>query len=96
MEKLVRRNDKNLTYKLMETSYMKEVSVPCFIFNNYIVWGATAMMLAEIKDLSKLEPELALESTQTESDSGDDPELSEPETPDQDPTHSTPANESVH
>lgn len=37
---------KNLT-----TSYMENIDVPCFELNNYTVWGATAMMLSEIKDL---------------------------------------------
>ena len=46
-------NDNNLTSKEMETSYMKNIDVPCFKLNNYIVWGATAMMLSEIKDLLK-------------------------------------------
>ena len=40
---------KNLT-----TSYMKNVDVPCFLLNQHVVWGATAMMLSEIKDLIKL------------------------------------------
>ncbi len=44
-------NDDNLSSVEMETSYMKNVDVPCFKLNNYIVWGATAMMLSEIKDL---------------------------------------------
>ncbi|KAB1159585.1 CoA pyrophosphatase [Tenacibaculum aiptasiae] len=46
-------NDDNLTSKEMETSYMKNIDVPCFKLNDYIVWGATAMMLSEIKDLLK-------------------------------------------
>ena len=46
-------DDDNLTFKEMETSYMKNINVPCFKLNNYIVWGATAMMLSEIKDLLK-------------------------------------------
>lgn len=46
-------NDSNLTSKNMETSYMKNIAVPCFKLNGYIVWGATAMMLSEIKDLFK-------------------------------------------
>ncbi|MCI2228020.1 CoA pyrophosphatase [Polaribacter sp. MSW13] len=46
-------NDKNITSVSMTTSYMKEVDVPCFKFHNYIVWGATAMMLSEIKELLK-------------------------------------------
>ncbi|CAL2081248.1 CoA pyrophosphatase [Tenacibaculum dicentrarchi] len=46
-------NDNNLTSKEMVTSYMKKEAVPCFKLNDYIVWGATAMMLSEIKDLFK-------------------------------------------
>ncbi len=46
-------NEDNLTSVEMETSYMKNIDVPCFKLNNYIVWGATAMMLSEIKDLLK-------------------------------------------
>ena len=37
----------------VNTSYMNNIEVPCFKFNNYIVWGATAMMLSEIKELFK-------------------------------------------
>lgn len=46
-------DDNTLTSVRMETSYMKEVDVPCFNFHNHIVWGATAMILSEIKDLMK-------------------------------------------
>jgi len=35
------------------TSYAKNVQVPCFVLNNYTVWGATAMMLSEIRELLK-------------------------------------------
>ena len=46
-------DDDNIVYTPMETSYMKNIEVPSFKLNNYIVWGATAMMLSEIKDLIK-------------------------------------------
>ncbi|PQJ23426.1 CoA pyrophosphatase [Tenacibaculum sp. SG-28] len=46
-------NDANLTEVPMHTSYMKNIEVPCFKLNDYTVWGATAMMLSEIKDLIK-------------------------------------------
>ncbi|MGJ8549249.1 NUDIX hydrolase [Winogradskyella wichelsiae] len=36
------------------TSLGVEVDVPAFKFNGHIVWGATAMMLGEIKDLLKV------------------------------------------
>ncbi len=35
------------------TSFNVEVDVPAFQLNGHIVWGATAMMLGEIKDLLK-------------------------------------------
>ena len=35
------------------TSFNVEVDVPAFKLNDHIVWGATAMMLGEIKDLLK-------------------------------------------
>lgn len=47
-------NDKSITIKNLSTSYMKNIDVPCYKLNNYTVWGATAMMLSEIKDLLKL------------------------------------------
>lgn len=46
-------DDSNVTIKNMSTSYMKSIDIPCFKLNGYIVWGATAMMLSEIKDLLK-------------------------------------------
>lgn len=46
-------NDTSLSSVITETSYMKEIEVPCFKFQNHIVWGATAMILSEIKDLIK-------------------------------------------
>ena len=39
--------------KTVSTSYSVEVDVPAFELNDHIVWGATAMMLSEIKDLLK-------------------------------------------
>ena len=44
-------NDLNISTVKMTTSYMEAIDVPCFKFNSEIVWGATAMMLSEIKDL---------------------------------------------
>lgn len=46
-------NDDNLDQIVMNTSYMDNISVPCFKLNDYIVWGATGMMLSEIKELLK-------------------------------------------
>ena len=46
-------DEKNITTVSLSTSYMKKVDVPCFKINNHIVWGATGMMLSEIKELLK-------------------------------------------
>jgi len=46
-------DDTSITSKNLTTSYMKNIDVPCFKLNDYIVWGATAMILSEIKDLIK-------------------------------------------
>ena len=40
-----------LMEKKVKTSYSLEIDVPAFKLNGYTVWGATAMMLSEIKDL---------------------------------------------
>ena len=41
----------NLSEERLSTSYAKNISVPAFKLNGYTVWGATAMMLSEIKEL---------------------------------------------
>ncbi|MFD0860848.1 NUDIX hydrolase [Sungkyunkwania multivorans] len=41
--------DRSLTSQKLSTSYAKEIEVPAFELNGYIVWGATAMMLNEVK-----------------------------------------------
>lgn len=46
-------DDSNIAIQNMSTSYMKSIDIPCFKLNGYIVWGATAMILSEIKDLIK-------------------------------------------
>lgn len=46
-------NDDNVISTPVETSYNIEVEVPAYKLNGHIVWGATAMMLSEIKDLLK-------------------------------------------
>ncbi|MBU3822856.1 CoA pyrophosphatase [Flavobacteriaceae bacterium XHP0103] len=37
----------------VNTSYGVEAEVPAFILNGHVVWGATAMILSEIKDVLK-------------------------------------------
>jgi len=44
-------NNDNLVEETLSTSYAKNVSVPAFYLNQQIVWGATGMMLNEVKAL---------------------------------------------
>ena len=46
-------DDNAVTLKRVSTSYKVDVEVPAFKLNGYVVWGATAMILSEIKDLLK-------------------------------------------
>ena len=47
-------DENNIITKTVSTSYKLNVEVPAFRLNGHVVWGATAMMLSEIKDLLKL------------------------------------------
>ncbi len=44
-------NDANLIQQNLSTSYAQNIDVPAFKLNGYVVWGATAMMLSEIREL---------------------------------------------
>ena len=46
-------DDNTIIETRVPTSYDVEVNVPAFLLNDYKVWGATAMMLSEIKVLLK-------------------------------------------
>lgn len=46
-------DENNIITKTVSTSYKLNVEVPAFQLNGHVVWGATAMMLSEIKDLLK-------------------------------------------
>ncbi|KKO00349.1 hypothetical protein LCGC14_0127670 [marine sediment metagenome] len=46
-------DENKVVSKKLTTSYAKDFEVPAFELNGYIVWGATAMMLNEIKELLK-------------------------------------------
>jgi len=46
--------DSVISSTILSTSYAKNINVPCFKLNNYNVWGATAMMLSEIKELIRI------------------------------------------
>lgn len=46
-------NDDSVTKIKVSTSYDRKVEVPAFLLNGYEIWGATAMILSEIKVLLK-------------------------------------------
>lgn len=46
-------DDKNIITETLSTSYAQNIEVPAFYLNGHIVWGATAMMLNELKVLLK-------------------------------------------
>jgi 8-oxo-dGTP pyrophosphatase MutT (NUDIX family) len=46
-------NESAFTTTIVTTSYAQKISVPSFNLGNFMVWGATAMMLNEIKVLLK-------------------------------------------
>lgn len=45
--------DKNICSHKISNSYLTEVDFPAFNYENHIIWGATAMMLGEIRSLIK-------------------------------------------
>ena len=47
-------DDSIITNKILETSYSNAIEVPVFQIEEHSVWGATAMMLIELKDVLKL------------------------------------------
>ena len=46
-------DDRIKTMQTLTTSYAKNIEVPAFLLNNHLVWGATAMMLNEVRELLK-------------------------------------------
>ena len=46
-------DNNNLTTFKTSTSYAKNVNVPCFMFQKHCVWGATGMILNELKEVLK-------------------------------------------
>lgn len=46
-------NEKTIVIRRMDTSYGKNIEVPTFKINNHYVWGATAMMMSELKEVLK-------------------------------------------
>lgn len=51
IEELLDHN--NLTTFNTATSYDNHIEVPCFMFQKHYVWGATAMILSELKEVLK-------------------------------------------
>jgi 8-oxo-dGTP pyrophosphatase MutT (NUDIX family) len=45
--------EESLVTRRLTTSYAREITVPAFLLQGHIVWGATAMMLNEVKSLLK-------------------------------------------
>lgn len=46
-------DDVNMHSQMMATSYSNSIDVPVFTINEHRVWGATAMMMGELKDVLK-------------------------------------------
>ncbi len=46
-------DDKSITKVKMSTSYATDIEVPAFMVDKYLVWGATAMMMSELKETIK-------------------------------------------
>ena len=46
-------DDNSIVHNKMTTSYATNILVPAFEVENYLIWGATAMMLSELKELLK-------------------------------------------
>jgi len=46
-------NDNIIIQKKLTTSYAVDIVVPAFLINNHVVWGATAMMMSELKEIIK-------------------------------------------
>ena len=44
-------SDSCLIRQTLSTSYAKNIDVPAFLLNSHVVWGATAMMLSELKEI---------------------------------------------
>ena len=46
-------DDSIKSFQNLSTSYAKNIKVPVFNLNNQVVWGATAMMLSEVREMLK-------------------------------------------
>lgn len=46
-------DERVLITKKITTSYATDIDVPAYLLNDHVVWGATAMMLSEVRQLLK-------------------------------------------
>ncbi|EDM44055.1 hydrolase, NUDIX family protein [unidentified eubacterium SCB49] len=46
-------DDSIIITKTLSTSYATDIEVPAYLINGHVVWGATAMMLSEIREILK-------------------------------------------
>ena len=46
-------DDSIKSFQNLSTSYAKNIKVPVFNLSNQVVWGATAMMLSEVREMLK-------------------------------------------
>jgi len=46
-------DEKSITKVKMSTSYATDIEVPAFMVDKYVVWGATAMVMSELKETIK-------------------------------------------
>lgn len=46
-------SEKAITTQTLSTSYAKQIEVPAFFLEEHVVWGATAMMLNEVREMLK-------------------------------------------
>lgn len=46
-------DENSITRVKMTTSYATDIEVPAFMVDKYVVWGATAMMMSELKETIK-------------------------------------------
>lgn len=44
-------DDANIITENLSTSYATDIEVPAYLLNGHVVWGATGMMLAEVREL---------------------------------------------
>lgn len=44
-------DDSNMVSERLSTSYAQDIEVPAYRLNGHVVWGATGMMLSEIREL---------------------------------------------